>query len=197
VALEEHSVPVFFLDLFRDTTGEPIMAEKNVMLTPSEKTNNVDYFVNALVIATVWNSSNPKNYTLIDFWVVNSTGRNFLYNDILQNSSYAYYYYTNLTQPYLPKVKTYAFSVNKATMVLRLRNLDYDGNYTLILINPYQEVTANATIVVEEVFVIERHIITPNFASVSATTVTAVLGLYMVVKNPRWSSKKVRKRVIR
>ena len=196
VALEEHNIPIVFLDLFRETTGEPVFAEKNVTLTPSKNTSNVTYSVTALVAATVWNSTNPKNYTLIDFWVVNHTGRNLLYH-YLENSSQTYYFYTNLTQPFLPGIKTYAGSADKAIMVLRLRDLDYDGNYTLILINPYSEATANVTIVIEEVFTIERHFINPNNASISVTMVAAILGLYMTVKNPRWFSKKVRKGRIR
>jgi len=187
VVLENNGVPVPFVYPV-GIPEQPFPAELNVTLTPLNKT---DYVVEALVTATVWNSSS-QNYTYIDFWVVNNTGMKLLYGYLLNNT---YMYIINQTQA-LPGVKAYAKALDKALMVKRLQSLDYDGNYTLVLINPYEEM-ANVSIIVEETWKETGRLLEPNVVSVSVIVVTAVLGLYITVKNPRWFNKKTMRRRIR
>jgi len=183
VALEEHGVPVVFMY----PAGEfvPFFVQMNTTLIPSNKTY---YDVNALVTATVWNSS-LQNYTRIDFWVINNTGRNLLY-EYLENNTYEF----NIEHlGALPSVKAYAKGLDMDVKLLQFEGLDYDGEYWVALINPYASVVANVSVVIEETWKETWRLIEPNIVSVSVTLVIAVVGLYMTVKNPRWLSKKARR----
>jgi hypothetical protein len=198
VLLDEHGIPLIFLDTFREIDGTATYAAKNVTLTPLGNPDNVVYEVDVLVIATVWNSSKPNNYTLIDFWVVNQTGA-LLFRELLNESSSPYIILTDLirdgTIPSLPGIKTYAQSVDKAIIPKKLSGLDYNGNYTFILVNPYREVVANVSILVEEVKTVYMHIVKPSFLSILGTGFSAIVGLYLLIKKPRVSKRLFTKRM--
>lgn len=189
VVLEEHGVPVIYMYPVSDFA--PFLVQMNTTLIPSNKTY---YNVNALVTATVWNSS-LQNYTRIDCWVVNNTGRNLL-NEYLENNTYEF----SVQQLGLgahPSVKTYAKGLDMDIKWFRFEGLDYDGEYWVVLINPYASVVANVSVVIEETWKETWRLIEPNIVSVSVTLVIAVVGLYMTVKNPGWLSKKARRTRIR
>lgn len=172
--------------------GEPppaMVPAVNVTLTPLNRTN---YIVEVLVVATVWNTTkwDPKNATLVDLWVVNHTGAQLLLNYIENNGTYP-------INPDVPGVKTYAKILNMGSPnrnIVRLAGLDYDGNYTVVLINPYREVDANVTLLVEETYWEPGRILPPNYVTLGFTAALAVVGLYVVVKGPEWSSSKARRR---
>jgi len=172
--------------------GEPppaFVLAPNMTLTPSGKVN---YIVEVLVRATVWNTTkwDSKKEVLVDLWVINQTGLELLLNYVENNDTYP-------VNPNVPGVKTYAKALNigsRGKNIVRLTGLDYDGNYTIALINPYTEVDANVTLVVEETYWETGRIVPPNYATLSFTAVLAVVGLYVVLKGPTWSNPKTRRK---
>jgi hypothetical protein len=188
VLLEQEGVLVPFMY----PLGEPppaLVPTPNVTLTPFSRTN---YIVEILVVATVWNTTkwNPKNATLVDLWVVNHTGAQLLLNYVENNGTYP-------TNPNVPGVKTYAKVLNMGSPnrnIVRLVGLNYNGNYTVALINPYRGVDANVTLVVEETYWETGRIVPPNYITLAFTAALAVVGLYVVVEGPAWSNPKTRRR---
>ncbi len=176
----------------------PIWAEKNVTLsplnttlTPPDRPPNLRYTISVLARSTVWNSS-VTEVAPIDFWVVNHTGRNRL-KGYMENNTYPTTGWENRTQE-LPGVKAYAKGLDKALIVKFLQNMDYNGNYTILMINPYKK-DSNVTVVVDETLTTRGHIL--ELSPVVAAPVlilTLIPGVYLTAKNPNWLGKQPRRR---
>lgn len=194
VAFEKHGIPVVYVFAGGELAG-PFFPEWNVTLNPL---NKAQYVVEALVQATVLNSTSTSikvgNDTLIDFWVVNKTGSKLLY-DYLNNGTY-YSWVGNTTS--LPGVRAYAKGLNVGgfgRVLVSFEGVDYDGTYTVALINPHSFVNvANVSVTIEESWRLMGHIIEPNLVSVPVTVLLAFSGVYMAVKNPSWLSKEAKRR---
>jgi hypothetical protein len=194
VVFEKHGIPVVYV-YPEGELGGPLFPEWNVTLNPMNKTQ---YAVNALVQATVLNSSDASvkvgNATFVDLWVVNETGSKLLY-DYLFNETY-YEWVGNSSG--LPGVETYAKGLNVGGFdryLVTFERVDYDGNYTVALINPHSFVNvANVSLTIEETWRLMGHIIEPNILSVPVTVLLAFSGVYMAVKNPSWLSKEAKRR---
>jgi hypothetical protein len=194
--LDEEGIPLIYI--WEAGEYAPIWAERNstltplnTTLTPPDRPSNLKYTVSVLAKSTVWNSSATKEAP-IDFWVVNQTGRKRLIG-YLENGTYPTTGWENRTQE-LPGVKAYAKGLDKALIVKFLQDMDYNGNYTIVLINPYKE-TSNVTVVVDETLTTKGHIL--ELSPVVAAPMFVLMlvpGVYLTAKNPKWLGKRPRRR---
>lgn len=173
--------------------GAPIVAEKNVTINPSAIVRahaNSEYRVNVVVNATKANVTGNVP-ALIDFWVVNHTGRNLIWS-YLENETY-FQFLPNASYV-LPGVKAYAHSIESAIIAKTLRGMDYDGNYTLLLINPDQNTTAALTsILVEDLLITRGYLVNADAITISMTAISAVAGIFLIIKPPGKSSRHARR----
>jgi len=194
--LDESKVPLVYI--WEAGEFAPIWAERNVTLsplnttlTPPDRPPNLRYTISVLARSTVWNSS-VTEVAPIDFWVVNHTGRNKLIGYI-ENNTYPTTGWENRIQE-LPGVKAYAKGLDKALIVKFLQDMDYNGNYTILMVNPYKD-TSNVTVVVDETLTTRGHIL--ELSPVVAAPMLVLMlvpGVYLAAKNPKWLSKKPRRR---
>jgi hypothetical protein len=185
--LLDEQVPVIYVYAATEF-GAPIVAERNVTINPPALSSNTEYVVNVLVKATQSNVTGNKP-TLIDFWMVNHTGRNLVYS-YLENETYLQYLNAS---DYLPGVRAYAQSIDSSLIAKTLRGLDYNGNYTAILINPYENIVANTSITIEETLITKGYLVSANVMSVSLTGVVAFVGLFLTLKRPKRASRRIQK----
>jgi len=187
VLLEQDKLPVPFVNIELDLIG-PLPAEKNVTINPLSTPPNSNYVVNVLVNAYAYNVT-PTSPTAIDLWIVNHTGSNVIFN-ILQNGTYP----INATEPFIiPGLKTYLESINKAFILRPLEGMDFNGNYTIMIINPYN-IEANVTVVVEDTLTTTTRLLQVNAGSVLLPAIIALVGVYMVVKKPKRENRVKRRK---
>jgi hypothetical protein len=188
--LLDEQVPVLYVYAATEL-GAPIVAERNITLNPLTQPPKTEYVVNVIVKATEANTTGNKEAP-IDFWMVNHTGRNMIWS-YLENETYLGYL-PNASYS-LPGIKAYGRSIDSSLIAKTLRGLDYDGNYTIMLINPHEKVqAANTSIVVEETIVTMGYLVNADAVSISLTGVLAFAGIALAVKPPRKVSRHGQKR---
>lgn len=182
------TIPLPYVYYDMDIAG-PLFAAKNVTINPLGHPNNTNYVVNVLVNVFDYNVT-PVEPAVVDLWIVNHTGA-LLIGSYLNNGTYP----VNVTQPFeIPGVTAYCESIFKSLIVKPLQGLDYNGNYTVILINPYDGVTANVTIVIEDALTWTEYLMQPNVVNILLTAIIALTGGYLALKKPKKADRVKRRK---
>lgn len=188
-------IPVPFV--YTDQLVGPLYPQYNVTINPLNLPPHTDYVVHILLDSVQWNKTSPEPEP-VDLWVVNWTGRNMI-NSRLENFTYP----INATENFnWSGLKTYCESIdqprtiNQPAIVGNLHDLDYNGNYTIMIINAYQgtDYEANVTIVLEATLTTYMYILEPSEINMLSTLGVALVGLAIVIKKPKEkvSTKKAR-----